>query len=735
MSAVHHSRNLDLLGAQFVHGTMVNPLTRCVEDYALPPFAELRVSDIVPAVRTAIAELALDLNAIEDDLSCEDAEIEWESVMDRLEIIDDPLARLWNIVAHLGTVSNSPELREAKAEVQAEVLAIQSRRRQSVDIFRAMEALRASPEAEHFTTEQKRLLDREIVEATLNGVALSGPAKEQFNAIDVRLQELIAIFEGNLIDEINTFEIIVTDKSELEGISDSVLSLLAQNTVAAGYADATTADGPWKLSLDMPSYSPVMSQCTNRALREKLYRANATRSGTGPYDNTPVLIEILHLRHEKAYLLGYSTFAECRLVDRMAPSVAAVEAMLEELRKKCYPKAQAELKSLKELAAQHGHPTPLELWDVPYWTEQYRQQQHELDAEELKQYFPLHKVLKGLFELSEELFGIRVEAADGEEETWHPDVRFFNFRALEQPGEPIIAQFYLDPYTRPGEKIEGGVFAAIASRSKTLRTEKAPVRRPVFSLTMNQTPPVGDTPSLMSFQDVEYLFHMFGYGLQVALTTADYTAASREGAIEWDAIEVPSLFFVNFVYRRGTQIHGQMNIHRTVDTFQRISGHYATGEPLPDETLDRLIASRQVMPATKLLGLLCKAARDMALHQHYDPLSAAETVFDVERRRIEKFTVIPPLPDDKFICSFTHVFISGYEAAYYSYIWSEMLSADAYLRFEEAADEQELRRIGREFRDTIFALLGIEHPMTAFKMFQGRLPSTRALLKQYGLDR
>ncbi|CAK4157501.1 unnamed protein product [Aphanomyces euteiches] len=656
---------------------MVNPLTRCVEDYALPPFAELRVSDIVPAVRTAIAELALDLNAIEDDLSCEDAEIQWESVMDRLEIIDDPLARLWNIVAHLGTVSNSPELREAKAEVQAEVLAIQSRRRQSVDIFHAMEALRASPEAQHFTTEQRRILDREIVEATLNGVALSGPAKEQFNAIDLRLQELIAIYEGNLIDEINSFEIIVTDKIELEGVSDSVLSLLAQNAVAAGYAAATTANGPWKLSLDMPSYTPVMSQCTNRALREKLYRANATRSGAGPYDNTPVLIEILHLRHEKANLLGYSTFAECRLVDRMAPSVAAVEAMLEELRKKCYPKAQAELKSLEELAAQHGHPTPLELWDIPFWTEQYRQQQHELDAEELKQYFPLHKVLKGLFELSEELFGIRVEAADGEEQTWHPDVRFFNFRA----------------------------------------------------------PPVGDTPSLMSFQDVEDLFHMFGYGLQVALTTANYTAASREGAIEWDAIEVPSLFFVSFVYRRGTQIHGQMHIHRTADTFQRISGHYATGEPLPDETLDRLIASRQVMPATKILGLLCKAERDMALHQHYDPLSAAETVFDVERRRIEKFTVMPPLPDDKFICSFTHVFISGYEVAYYSYIWSEMLSADAYLRFEEAADEQELRRIGREFRDTIFALLGIEHPMTAFKMFQGRLPSTRALLKHYGLDR
>ncbi|CAK4157097.1 unnamed protein product [Aphanomyces euteiches] len=346
---------------------MVNPLTRCVEDYALPPFAELRVSDIVPAVRTAIAELALDLNAIEDDLSCEDAEIQWESVMDRLEIIDDPLARLWNIVAHLGTVSNSPELREAKAEVQAEVLAIQSRRRQSVDIFHAMEALRASPEAQHFTTEQRRILDREIVEATLNGVALSGPAKEQFNAIDLRLQELIAIYEGNLIDEINSFEIIVTDKIELEGVSDSVLSLLAQNAVAAGYAAATTANGPWKLSLDMPSYTPVMSQCTNRALREKLYRANATRSGAGPYDNTPVLIEILHLRHEKANLLGYSTFAECRLVDRMAPSVAAVEAMLEELRKKCYPKAQAELKSLEELAAQHGHPTPLELWDIPFW--------------------------------------------------------------------------------------------------------------------------------------------------------------------------------------------------------------------------------------------------------------------------------------------------------------------------------------------------------------------------------
>ncbi|CAK4224629.1 unnamed protein product, partial [Aphanomyces euteiches] len=615
---------------------MVNPLTRCAEDYALPPFAQLRVSDIVPAIRAAIQEYALDLNAIEDDLSFFQDDITWESVMDRLEIIDDPLNRLWRIVLHLSGVANSAELREAKAEVQAEVLAIQSRRQQSVEIFEAMQTLRDGPWWAELTSEQQRILDRSILEMKLNGVALTGAEKERFNAIDVRLKELGDVFSNNLLDATKT-SLVLHDRSQLEGIDDSSLALFARDAVAAGYEGATAANGPWKILLDGKNTVPLLNNCSNTSTREAVYRANRTRASREPHDNTCVIHEMLQLRRERANLLGYATFAEMSLADKMAPSVEVVQEMLRELRDKCFEVSAVELRELKAYAEAHGQVEPLQTWDIRYWysvagraawfsshwpsrINKMRNDKYALDNDLISAYFPLPSVLPRVFDFLSKLFGIRIETADESEETWHPDVLYYQIRALEQPGEPVIAQFYLDLYARPGEKKALSWIEVVAPRSRVLRTEKANIRTPVFALMFNQPAPVDGKPYLMPWFDVENLLFVLGYGLRIGLTAAEYTATSRPHGIEWDAVGFSAQFMHNFCYHR--------------ETLKSVSCHVETGEPLPDEIFDRIYKSRTFMQATNFAEKYLEVASyDMALHHEFDPQGDSDTMFDVFRRR------------------------------------------------------------------------------------------------------
>ncbi|RHZ17552.1 hypothetical protein DYB37_012674 [Aphanomyces astaci] len=451
---------------------VVNPLTRCVEDYSLPPYAQLRPDDIAPALRTAMAEFASDLEAIEDDLACPDAEISWESVMDRLEIIDDPLERLWCIVLQLMKAVNMPELRAAHFELEDQVVRLQNKRAQSVVVYQAMTTLRDGPTYGTLTTEQ-------------------------------------------------------------------------QNAVAAGHVLATAESGPWKLSLESPVYDPLLKYCASRPIREQLYRANNDKAKA----NEPVVVEILQLRLQLAQMLGFRSFFELSLVNNSAPSVDSVFDTLDELRNKAFPRSQAELRQLEVLAAAHNHPLPLEPWDVPYWTERLRQEQFDIDDEAISQYFSLPK------------------AADGLEETWHPDVRFFQIRAMDQPETPVVAQFYLDPYARPGQKRQGSFVEVVVSRSKVLRTAKAPVRLPVFSIVLNQTPPVGDMPSLMTFTDLDLLFGCVGFGLRIALTSAEYTAASGIDGIEADSLGCLCAFSSDFAI---TEVYTTGKRYR--DTILALSG-------------------------------------------------------------------------------------------------------------------------------------------------------------------
>ncbi|MEM1367279.1 MAG: M3 family metallopeptidase, partial [Cyanobacteria bacterium P01_H01_bin.15] len=378
-----------------------------------------------------------------------------------------------------------------------------------------------------------------------------------------------------------------------------------------------------------------------------------------------------------------------------------------------YPAAQGEYEDLKAFAQAET----LNHWDIPYWAERQREAKFAFTAEELRPYFPLPQVLNGLFELSQQIFGVFISAADGEAPIWHPDVRFF--KITEADGKPI-AYFYLDPYSRPGEKRGGAWMAECVNRARLQRGESSEIRLPVAYLTCNQTPPVDGKPSLMTFSEVETLFHEFGHGLQHMLTTIDYPGAAGINNVEWDAVELPSQFMENWCYHR--------------ETLFGMAKHYETGEPLPEEYYQKLLAARHYMSGSAMLRQLHFGLVDIELHYRYQP-GEGKTAAQVRDRIAQDTTVLAPLPEDNFLCAFGHIFAGGYAAGYYSYKWAEVLSADAFAAFEEAGldNTASLQAVGRKFRETVLALGGSVPPEDVFVKFRGRPAQTHALLKASGL--
>jgi oligopeptidase A len=454
-------------------------------------------------------------------------------------------------------------------------------------------------------------------------------------------------------------------------------------------------------------------------LREQLYRAFITRASSGAEDNTPLLRSILSLRQEQARLLGYGSFAELSLASKMAPDVATVERFLEELRQASFTAAQQDLEDLRNCARTVGAAEAENLchWDLAFWAERLREQRYDFNDEELRPYFPLPRVLDGLFALVQRLFDIQIRPADAEAPVWHEDVRFF--RVYDDQERPIAA-FYLDPYSRPAEKRGGAWMDECVGRSRILAAPGQTVRLPVAYLTCNQTPPVDGKPALMSFNEVKTLFHEFGHGLHHMLTTVDYGLAAGIHNVEWDAVELPSQFMENWCYHR--------------DTLMGMSAHVETGESLPEELYRKLCTARTYRAGSLMLRQLYFACLDIALHHHFDP-QGSETPFDVQQRVAALTTVLPPLPEDRFLCSFGHIFAGGYAAGSYSYKWAEVLSADAFAAFEEAGldNATALAATGRRYRHSILALGGSRPPMEIFREFRGREPTTAALLRHSGL--
>ncbi|MEW5307298.1 MAG: hypothetical protein WDW36_009705 [Sanguina aurantia] len=685
----------------------VNPL---LSHGVLPLFDQIETRHVVPGVKALLQSLHLAIDELEQTV-----QPSWEGLLEPLERISDRHQRVWGVVSHLKGVKDSADLRKAVEEVQPENVKLGLRLSQSKAIYAAFKALKDGSQWEALTAPQKRIVDNELRDFVLGGVALEGEAKERYNAIQQELTQLATKFSNNVLDATKAFKKLLTLKSEVDGLPSSALALGAQSAKMAGHEAATPEDGPWLFTLDFPSYQPVLTHSKNRPLREEMYRAFATRASVGELDNAPLIERVLLLRREKANLLGFENFAELSMASKMA-TLPTAEALLAELQLASVAAAKKDLQEVRDFAAAQGVAEEVMWWDIGYWAERLREARYNISDEELRPYFALPNVLDGLFSLANRLFGIEVVPADGEAPVWHPDARFFKVLVEGKPK----AYFFLDPYSRPAEKRGGAWMAEVVGQSRLFAPEGSSVRLPVAHMVCNQISPIGDKPSLMTFREVETLFHEFGHALQHMLTQVEEGMVSGIRGIEWDAVELPSQFMENWAYDRST--------------LYSFAKHYTTGEPLPEELFTRLSAAKTFRSGTMMLRQIHFSSIDLDLHSRFVP-GGGQTVFERDQALAAKTQVMPPFPEDRFLCAFSHIFAGGYSAGYFSYKWAEVLSADAFSAFEEVGldDDAKVRETGRRFRDTVLSLGGGSPPSEVFRSFRGREPSTQALLKHYNL--
>ncbi len=688
--------------------------------HSLPAFDQIRVEHVEPAIRTLLPKLRDDLATLERTIGTT-----YNTIIPPLTALGEPLGYAWSVINHLMGVQNSDALRTVHQAMQQEVVTAFMSLGQSVPVYKALIALRDGPTWSTLNETQQRIVTANIRQAEHAGVGLTGAQREQFQKNELELADLSSRFSNNILDATKAFALILTDPAEVAGLTDSAKLAAAHAAARANNTEPSeqaASIGPWRITLDCPSFTPFMEHSTRRDLREKLYRAYVTRASNGPTDNGPLIDRILKLRKEKATLLGYATFADLSLAAKMAPSVADVDKLMQDLLTVALPKAREELNELTAFAREQSgdHALNLAHWDIGFWAERLREKRFSYRDEELRPYFALSRVLDGMFATANRLFDITVRAADGETPVWDKDVRFF--RIADANGKDIAA-FFLDPYSRPQNK-RGGAWMDNVLERKCL--SDGSWRLPVAYLVCNQTPPVGNTPSLMTFREVETLFHEFGHGLQHMLTRVDYVEAAGINNVEWDAVELPSQFMENWCYHRPTVMGSS--------TQPGLATHWQTGAALPDVLFNKVVAARTYRAASLISRQVYFSTLDLELHHQYDPTSTV-TTSDVQRRIAARSTVLSPLPEDRFLCGFSHIFAGGYAAGYYSYKWAEVLSADAFGAFEDAGldNPQAVKETGHRFRDTVLALGGSRHPLDVFKAFRGRAPSAHALLKHAGL--
>lgn len=685
-----------------------NPL---LQNKGLPQFDAIQADHVVPAVKQILEQMETALTKLESRIIPT-----WTDLVQPLEALSIPFEQCWRPVKHLLGVKNSEELRKAHEQVLGDVVSAHQRLHQSRPIYDGLMALKADKAWDGLSHVQQRVVSLRLKEATLRGVGLDGEAKSRFNTIAKELSQLGTDFSNHVLDATKAYELIVTNPSDTEGWPESLKQLAESSYIqstAATTDDHDPGKGPWRITLDAPSLLPFLQHSRNRSQREAVYRAFITRASAGDLDNSEIIERTLQLRLEKAKLLGYGTYAELSLASKMAPDTDAVEAMFQKLLTAATSHAASDFEELRQLAENGGQGAGLSHWDVAFWAERLRENRFGYSDDELRPYFPLPRVLKGLFDLCKKLFGINIKSSKTAAPVWHPDVRFFD---ITNSSGAKIASFYLDPYSRPSEKRGGAWMDNCLDR----RIIDGNLQLPVAHLCCNGTPPVGDTPSLMSFNEVKTLFHEFGHGLQGMLTRIDLADVSGINGIEWDAVELPSQFMENWCYHRPT--------------LHKISGHYQSGQPIPDDLVEKVFASKNFRAGSMMARQLELGMTDFRLHYQYQP-GKDQTAFDVHRSIAEKTTVLAPLPEDRFLCAFSHIFAGAYAAGYYSYKWAEVLSADAFSAFEEAGldDEAAMQKMGRRFRDTILSLGGSKDPMDVFVEFRGREPSTEALLRHNGL--
>ncbi|MEC9412370.1 MAG: oligopeptidase A [Pseudomonadota bacterium] len=677
---------------------MSNPL---LENYVLPPFSEIKPEHVEPAVTQAISQAR---QAV-DKLLTQVSHPTWETLVEPMEDIDVSIDRVWSPVSHMNSVVNSDELRKAYNACLPMLSEFGTELGQNEDLYRAYKQLAESEAYQSLDTAQKKVIDNAVRDFRLSGVELNQADRDEYKNITQKLTELSAKFEENLMDATHGWKKHVTDKELLSGLPESTIAMAEQ------FAKRDNVDG-WVFTLDFPSYMPVMSYADNREFREEMYTAFATKASdqganAGQWDNTQVMADILKLRHRLANLLGFANHAERSLATKMAQSPEQVMDFLTDLAERSKPIAVKEFEELKVFAKETAGMDELQAWDVTYFAEKLRQQRYSISQEELKPYFPEDKVVSGLFAVVNRLYGLVISERT-DIDTWHKDVRFFEIR--ESNGN-LRGQFYLDLYARQ-HKRGGAWMDECLVRRKTAKG----LQTPVAFLTCNFSEPVGDKPALFTHDEVTTLFHEFGHGLHHMLTKIDYAGVSGINGVAWDAVELPSQFMENWCWER--------------EALDLISGHYETGEKLPEELYEKMIAARNFQSAMMMVRQLEFSIFDFRLHLEFDP-EGGNQVDKILAEVRDQVAVVQPPKFNRFAHSFGHIFAGGYAAGYYSYKWAEVLSADAFSKFEEKGIFD--RETGLEFLNNILEQGGSKEPMELFIAFRGREPEIDALLRHSGI--
>ncbi|HEX7872833.1 MAG TPA: M3 family metallopeptidase [Sphingobium sp.] len=675
--------------------TDANPL---LADTDLPDFAAIRPEHVVPAVTQAIADHRAAIARISESDSSD-----FDTVVLASERADFELSRIWSPVGHLASVADTPELRAAHAEGQALITAYLMEAGQNRDHYAALERVAARKDFSIFSPDKQRAVELALRGFRLAGVALEGEARQRFLAIGVELSELSTTFSNAVLDATEAWSEHITDEAALAGVPNSDRAILA------AYAQEKGLDG-WLVTLRQPSVQAILLHATDRALRERVYRANATRASEQAqdtsFDNSARIDAILRLRHESAGILGFADSAAHSLETKMAADAEEALAFLADLGQRARPMAEKELAEARAFAKAELGLDDLQSWDLSYVAEAMRRTLHGVDQEAMKAYFPLPKVLAGTEGLIERLFGTRLVARQGVA-VWHPDVIYYDL--LDADGT-VVAGVYLDLFARAGKR--GGAWMDVC-RARFRDANR--FHLPVAYLTTNFAPPAGDRPSLLTHNDVVTLFHEFGHVLHHILSEVDLPSIGGISGVEWDAVELPSQFMENFAWDKATLIG--------------LSGHVETGEPLPDAMFDRLLAARQFQAGLALLRQVEFATFDLQLHRDYDPAQGARVNETLAAVRAAVAVIQPPAWN-RFAHGFTHIFAGGYAAGYYSYLWAELLSADA---FELFAHSDIAGGGGTAFRREILAVGASRTAAENFRAFAGRAPEIDALLRTKGL--
>ncbi|MFM0223435.1 M3 family metallopeptidase [Paraburkholderia dipogonis] len=680
----------------------------------LPRFGDIRPEHVTPALDVLLADAA----AAVERAALPITPASWADVVEPVERATEPLSRAWSVVGHLNAVADTPELRAVYGENLPRVTEFWSSVGQNLALYEKYKALNASSDFASLTGERKKILGNALRDFRLSGAELPEDQKPHFAELQERQAALSKAFSDHVLDATNAYAYIVEagDEAQLAGLPEDVVE-------AAKEAAEREGKTGYKFTLHFPSYFPVMQYSENRPMREAMYRAYVTRaSELGPqfgngkpeWDNTAVLADQLKLRAEEAHMLGFNNFAEVSLAPKMAESPAQVMSFLEDLATRARPHAEQDWKELREFAANELGMTELQPWDMTFAAERLRQKRYSFSENEVKQYFPEDAVFKGLFKVTETLFGVRIRR--DEAAVWHPDVRFFR---VENQDGGLVAQFYLDLYAREGKR--GGAWMDDA-RGRHKHTHGS-VQTPVAYLTCNFSAPVGGKPACFTHDEVITLFHEFGHGLHHMLTRVDELGVSGINGVEWDAVELPSQFMENFCWEW--------------DVLSDMTSHVETAKPLPRDLFDKMLAAKNFQSGLGTLRQIVFSMFDMQLHTGFDA-SGTKNATELASEINERFHVVPQAPFSRWPNTFSHIFAGGYAAGYYSYKWAEVLSADAYAAFEEAAQAASGsvldQATGMRYRKEILEVGGSRPAMESFKAFRGREPNIDALLRHNGMS-